>query len=48
MFAAALFFAAVVITPQVDVEAILAEHHRLMFGSAAKPMAAFYDLLEEN
>ena len=32
--------------PQVDVEAILAEHHRLMFGPAAKPMAAFYDLLE--
>ena len=34
--------------PQVDVEAILAEHHRLMFGSAAKPIAAFYDLLEEK
>jgi len=34
--------------PQVDVEAILAEHHRLMFGAAAKPMAAFYDLLERK
>ena len=34
--------------PQVDVEAILAEHHRLMFGPAAKPMAAFYDLLEKK
>ena len=34
--------------PQVDVEATLAEHHRLMFGPAAKPMAAFYDLLEKK
>jgi len=34
--------------PQVDVEALLAEHHRLMFGSAAKPMAAFYDMLERK
>ena len=34
--------------PDVDVEAILAEHHRLMFGPAAKPMAAFYDLLEKK
>ena len=32
--------------PQVDVESLLAEHHRLMFGPAAKPMAEFYDLLE--
>jgi len=34
--------------PSVDVEQILAEHHRLMFGAAAKPMAAFYDLLERK
>ena len=34
--------------PQVDVESLLAEHHRLMFGPAAKPMAAFYDLLEKK
>jgi len=34
--------------PEVDVERILAEHHRLMFGPAAKPMAKFYDLLEQK
>jgi len=34
--------------PKADVEAILAEHHRLMFGAAAKPMSAFYDLLERK
>jgi len=34
--------------PHVDVEAVLAEHHRLMFGAAAKPMSAFYDLLERK
>ena len=32
--------------PEVDVEAILAEHHRLMFGAAAKEMAEFFDTLE--
>ena len=32
--------------PKVDVEAILAEHHRLMFGSAASEMAEFFDTLE--
>jgi len=32
--------------PGADVEAILAEHHRLMFGSAAQEMAAFFDTLE--
>lgn len=31
-----------------DVEAILAEHHRLMFGAAAPEMAAFFDLLEKK
>ena len=29
-----------------DVEAILVEHHRLMFGAAAKEMAEFFDTLE--
>ena len=32
--------------PDSDVEAILAEHHRLMFGAAAKEMADFFDMLE--
>ena len=32
--------------PEADVEAILAEHHRLMFGAAAKEMAEFFDTLE--
>ena len=32
--------------PEVDVEAILAEHHRLMFGAAAQEMAEFLDTLE--
>ena len=32
--------------PDADVEAILAEHHRLMFGAAASEMAAFFDTLE--
>ena len=31
---------------QLDVEKLLAEHHNLMFGLAAKPMAAVYDELE--
>ena len=30
-----------------DVDAILAEHHRLMFGAAAKEMARFFDELEK-
>ncbi len=32
--------------PDADVEAILAEHHWLMFGAAAKEMAEFFDTLE--
>ncbi len=32
--------------PESDVEAILEEHHRLMFGPAAKEMAEFFNLLE--
>jgi hypothetical protein len=33
--------------PDADVEAILAEHHRLMFGAAAREMAEFFDTLEK-
>ena len=33
---------------KVDIEAVIAEHHRLMFGAAAKEMAAYYDLLERK
>ena len=32
----------------VDVEALLAEHHRLMFGAGAAEMAKIYDALEEK
>ena len=40
-------FSRVCWNPESDVEAILAEHHRLMFGSAAKEMAEFFDMLEQ-
>ena len=40
-------FSRVCWNPDADVETILAEHHRLMFGSAAKEMAAFFDTLEQ-
>ncbi len=40
-------FSRVCWNPESDVEAILAEHHRLMFGSAAKEMAEFFDALEQ-
>ena len=40
-------FSRVCWNPDADVEAILAEHHRLMFGSAAKEMAEFFDMLEQ-
>ncbi len=39
-------FSRVCWNPDADVEAILAEHHRLMFGAAAKEMAEFFDTLE--
>ncbi len=39
-------FSRVCWNPEADVEAILAEHHRLMFGAAAKEMAEFFDMLE--
>ena len=41
-------FSRVAWDPDADVEAILAEHHRLMFGAAAQEMAEFYDILEEK
>ena len=41
-------FSRVAWDPAADVEAILSEHHRLMFGAAAQEMAAFYDVLEEK
>ena len=40
-------FSRVCWNPDADVEAILAEHHRHMFGSAAKEMAEFFDTLEK-
>ncbi len=40
-------FSRVCWNPDADVEAILAEHHRLMFGSAAKEMAELFDMLEQ-
>ena len=40
-------FSRVCWNPDADVEAILAEHHRLMFGSAANEMAEFFDALEK-
>ena len=41
-------FARICWNPEADVEAILAEHHRLMFGVAAKEMAEFFDMLEAS
>ena len=40
-------FAKLAWQPNLDVEALLAEHNRLMFGAAAKSMARFLDRLEE-
>ena len=39
-------FSRVCWNPDADVEAIIAEHHRLMFGPAANEMAEFFDTLE--
>ncbi|MBQ9755095.1 MAG: DUF4838 domain-containing protein [Lentisphaeria bacterium] len=35
-------------TNDLDIEKLLEEHHRLLFGAAAKQMAAFYDQIEKN
>lgn len=40
-------FSRVCWNPDSDVEAILAEHHRLMFGAAAEEMVEFFDTLEK-
>ena len=34
--------------PDTDVEALLDEHHRLMYGPAAAPMKEFFDTIERN
>lgn len=34
--------------PDVDVNALIIDHHRKMFGAGAKPMAKVYDILEEK
>ena len=40
-------FAKLAWQPDLDIEALLAEHNRLMFGAAASKMARFLDRLEE-
>jgi len=41
-------FSRVAWDPKVDVDAVLAEHHRLMYGAAAPEMARFFDTVEEK
>ena len=41
-------FGRVMWNPDVDVDALLDEHHRLMFGAAAPEMKAFYEGLEDK
>ncbi|MCR5414688.1 MAG: DUF4838 domain-containing protein [Kiritimatiellae bacterium] len=41
-------FSRVCWNPRADTEALLGEHHRLMFGPAAPEMAEFFGLLEER
>ena len=41
-------FSRVAWDPSADVDAVLAEHHRLMFGAAADEMARFFDALEDK
>ena len=40
-------FSRVAWNPSVDVDAIVAEHHRLMYGKGAPAMAKFFDRLED-
>ncbi len=40
-------FSRVCWNPDADVESILSEHHRLMFGAAEREMAEFFDILEK-
>ena len=39
-------FTRVMWNADTDIDAVLNEHHRLMFGAAAEPMKAFYEALE--
>ncbi|MBO7683982.1 MAG: DUF4838 domain-containing protein, partial [Kiritimatiellae bacterium] len=41
-------FSRVMWNAETDVDAVLDEHHRLMFGAAAEPMKAFYETLESK
>jgi len=41
-------FAKVCWNPQLDVEALLDEHDRLMFGAGAKPMGTFFRIFERK
>ena len=41
-------FARIAWNPDTDVDALISEHHRLMFGAAAPMMAEFYDALERK
>ena len=41
-------FSRVAWDPKVDVDAVLDEHHRLMFGAAAPEMGRFFDAIEEK
>lgn len=33
---------------RIDIDAVLSEHHRLMFGAGAAPMSAFFEALERK
>lgn len=41
-------FSRIAWNPDADVEEIIAEHNRLMFGKGAKAMAKFFEVLEEK
>ncbi len=41
-------FSRVAWDPDVDVDAVLSEHHRLMYGAAAPEMGRFFDTIEEK
>lgn len=41
-------FSRVAWNPDVDLDAVLDEHYRLMFGAAAQPMKSFYEGLERK
>jgi len=41
-------FSRVAWDPKVDVDAVLDEHHRLMYGAAAPEMGRFFDIVEDK